>query len=362
MLTASLAAFAALCLLRRTPMADALVYRAEGAAVVHGTDLYGFTVTEWQLPATYPPFAAVLFVPLAWLPLSVLKAAFVAGNVALLAVLVRLSCRLAGLPTRLPALCAATALALWLEPVFQTVLFGQINLAVACLILWDLTRPPGAPGKGIALGIAAGVKLTPAVFVAYLLLRGRRREAVTALAAFAGTVLLGALALPAASVDFWTRRLYETGRVGKVWIVDNQSLQGLIARALGDPAPGPLWAVPALALAAAGLWLARRARTDRQGVLVIALTALLISPISWSHHWVWCVPLIAVLYAEHGPRPAAATAVVFAARTLWLVPHQGDLDLRLPWWQQPFASPYPLLGLVLLVQLSARSSSASTIR
>lgn len=362
LLATSLAAFAALCLLRRTPMADALVYRAEGAAVVHGTDLYGFTVTEWQLPATYPPFAAVLFVPLAWLPLSVLKAAFVAGNVALLAAVVRLSCRLAGLPRRLPALCAATALALWLEPVFQTVLFGQINLAVACLILWDLTRPPGAPGKGIALGIAAGVKLTPAVFVAYLLLKGRRREAATASAAFAGTVLLGALALPAASVDFWTRRLYETGRVGKVWIVDNQSLQGLIARALGDPAPGPLWAVPALALAAAGLWLARRARTDRQGVLVIALTALLISPISWSHHWVWCVPLIAVLYAEHGPRPAVATAAVFAARTLWLVPHQGDLDLRLPWWQQPLASPYPLLGLVLLVQLSARSSSASTIR
>jgi alpha-1,2-mannosyltransferase len=147
-----------------------------------------------------------------------------------------------------------------------------------------------------------------------------------------------------------------------VWIVDNQSLQGLIARALGDPAPGPLWAVPALAVAAAGLWLARRARTDRQGVLVTALTALLISPISWSHHWVWCVPLIAVLYADHGPRPAAATAAVFAARTLWLVPHQGDLDLALPWWQQPFASPYPLLGLALLVQLSVRSSSASTIR
>ncbi|MCX4454981.1 glycosyltransferase 87 family protein [Streptomyces sp. NBC_01340] len=362
MLATSLAAFVALCLLRRTPMADALVYRAEGAAVVHGTDLYGFTVTEWHLPATYPPFAALLFVPLAWLPLSVLKAACVAGNVALLAVLVRLSCRLAGLPTRLPALCAATALALWLEPVFQTVLFGQINLAVACLILWDLTRPPGAPGKGIALGIAAGVKLTPAVFVAYLLLKGRRREAATASAAFAGTVLLGALVLPAASVDFWTRRLYETGRVGKVWIVDNQSLQGLIARALGDPAPGPLWAVPALAVAAAGLWLARRARTDREGVLVTALTALLISPISWSHHWVWCVPLIAVLYAGHGPRPAAATALVFAARTLWLVPHQGDLDLALPWWQQPFASPYPLLGLALLVQLSVRSSSASTIR
>ncbi|WP_405885654.1 glycosyltransferase 87 family protein [Streptomyces sp. NBC_01136] len=355
-------------------MADVLVYRAEGAAVVRGTDLYGFTVTRWHLPATYPPFAALLFVPTAWLPPTALKVTFVAGNVALLAVLVRLSGRLAGLPVRLPAVCAATALALWLEPVFQTVLFGQVNLAVACLILWDLTRPPGAPGKGIALGIAAGMKLTPALFIGYLLLTGRRREATTATATFAGTVVLGSLVLPAASVDFWTRRLYETDRVGKAWIVDNQSLQGLIARALGDPSPGLAWALPAVAVGCAGLWLARTctAYDDRGGILVTALTALLISPISWSHHWVWCVPLIAVLYAERGLRPAAAVTAVFAARTLWLIPHQGDLDLHLPWWQQPLAAPYPLLGLLLLAQLSvsvsvsvsapASNSSASTIR
>lgn len=373
-LAISLAAFAALCVLQRAPMADVLVYRAEGAAVVRGTDLYGFTVTRWHLPATYPPFAALLFVPTAWLPPTALKVTFVAGNVALLAVLVRLSGRLAGLPVRLPAVCAATALALWLEPVFQTVLFGQVNLAVACLILWDLTRPPGAPGKGIALGIAAGMKLTPALFIGYLLLTGRRREATTATATFAGTVVLGSLVLPAASVDFWTRRLYETDRVGKAWIVDNQSLQGLIARALGDPSPGLAWALPAVAVGCAGLWLARTctAYDDRGGILVTALTALLISPISWSHHWVWCVPLIAVLYAERGLRPAAAVTAVFAARTLWLIPHQGDLDLHLPWWQQPLAAPYPLLGLLLLAQLSvsvsvsvsapASNSSASTIR
>lgn len=357
----SLLAFCALCVGTHAPMADALVYRAEGAAVLHGRDLYGFTVTEWQLPATYPPFAALLFVPTAWLPPDVLKAAFVAGNVALLAALVRLSCRLAGLPERLPAVCAATALALWLEPVFQTVLFGQVNLAVACLILWDLTRPPGAPGRGVALGIAAGVKLTPAVFIVYLLLTRRVREGVTALAACAGTVLLGALVLPYASVDFWTRRLYETHRVGKAWIVDNQSLQGLIARALGEPSPGPAWAVPALAVACAGLWLARRtaAGDDRRGILITALTALLVCPISWSHHWVWCVPLIAVLAADGRGRTAALVAAVFTARTLWLVPHQGALDLQLPWWQQPLASPYALLVLVLLPQLSASASASS---
>ncbi|MFE9999659.1 glycosyltransferase 87 family protein [Streptomyces avermitilis] len=342
-------------------MADALVYRAAGAAVLSGADLYGFTVTEWGLPATYPPFAALLFVPTTWLAPGALKVAFVAGNVALLAALVRLSGRLAGRPAPLPAVCAATALALWLEPVFQTVLFGQINLALACLVLWDLTRP-GARGRGAALGIAAGVKLTPAVFIVYLLVRGRRREAATAAAAFAGTVLLGALVLPAASVDFWTRRIFETGRVGKAWIVDNQSLQGLVARALGEPSPGLAWALPTAVVAGAGLWLARRATSERRGILLAAFTALLVSPISWSHHWVWCLPLIAVLYAEGHPRQAAATAAVFTARTLWLLPHQGDLDLQLAWWQQPPASPYPLLALLVLVQLSVRSSSASMIR
>ncbi|MGW3148796.1 glycosyltransferase 87 family protein [Streptomyces sp. NPDC001177] len=349
LLTLSLCSFAALCVLQRIPMADVLVYRAEGEAVAHGGDLYGFTVTEWQLPATYPPFAAVLFVPTTWIPVPALKVAFLAGNALLLAGLVLLSARLAGRTAPAPLLCAATALSLWLEPVFQTLLFGQINLLIACLVLWDLTRAPGARGKGVALGLAAGIKLTPAVFIAYLFLTGRRREAATATAAFGGTALLGALMLPAASVDFWTRRLYETGRVGKGWIVDNQSLQGLVARVSGDPAPGLGWLLPTVVAGALGLWLAARAEEERHGILLTAFTALLVSPISWSHHWVWCVPLTAVLLAEGRIRLAALTLTVFTARTMWLLPHQGDLDLRLPWWQEPLAAPYPLLALALLM-------------
>ncbi len=345
-------------------MADALVYRAEGEAVLRGgDDLYGFTVTEWRLPATYPPFAALLFVPAGLLPVTALKATFLAGNALLLAVLVRLSARLARLTPRLPALCAATALALWLEPVFQTLLFGQVNLALACLLLWDLNRPSGARWKGAAVGVAAGIKLTPVIFIAYLVLRGRHREAGAATAAFAGTVGLGALALPSASLDFWTRRLYETERVGKAWIVDNQSLHGTVARVLGEPVPGVAWLLPAVLTAITGLWLAARAAEERHAVLLTAFTALLVSPISWSHHWVWCVPLIAVLVGEGRTRLAYAVAALFTARTMWLLPHEGDLDLHLPWWQQPLASPYPLLAFALLAAYpSARISSASTIR
>ncbi|MGW2558361.1 glycosyltransferase 87 family protein [Streptomyces sp. NPDC001514] len=342
-------------------MADTLVYRAEGTAVANGTDLYGFTVTEWQLPATYPPFAAILFVPTTWLPVTALKVAFVAGNALLLALLVRLSCRFAGLPVRAPQVLAATALALWLEPVFQTLVFGQINLALVCLVLWDLSRPPGSLGKGFALGVAAGVKLTPAVFIVLLLITGRVRAGLTALASLLGTVLLGALVLPEASADFWTRRIFETDRIGRAWIIDNQSLQGLFARALHTQEPGAVWAAGAALTAVAGLWIARRA-PERWGVLTVAFTALLVSPISWSHHWVWCVPLLAVLIAEGHRRTAAAVTAVFLARTMWLVPHHGDLDLQLSWWQQPLASPYPLLGPVLMAfaALRARAAAAAT--
>ncbi|MFB7272817.1 glycosyltransferase 87 family protein [Streptomyces sp. NPDC056244] len=351
-LALSLAVFATLCVARQIPMADTLVYRAEGAAVVGGTDLYGFTVTQWQLPATYPPFAAILFVPTTWLPVDALKVVFVIGNVALLALFVRLSWRFAGLPAGPVPLLVAVAAGLWLEPVFQTVLFGQINLALACLVLWDLSRPEHAIGKGFALGVAAGIKLTPAVFIVYLLVTGRVRAGLTALAAFTGTVLLGVLVLPAASAEFWTRRLFETGRVGKPWIVDNQSLQGLLARVLHTPETDALWVVVAGVTAVAGLWTARRAvvraGSESWGVLVTALTALLVSPISWSHHWVWCVPLLAVLIAEGRFRTAALVGVVWTARSFWAVPHEGERDLRLPWWQQPLASPYALCALGLL--------------
>ncbi|MGW7025298.1 glycosyltransferase 87 family protein [Streptomyces decoyicus] len=360
LLMASLAGLWMLYQVQPLPMSDIAVYRAEGQAASSGGDLYGFTVTKWALPATYPPFAAVLFIPTTWLSLGTLKIIAVLVNAVLLALLVHLSCKAAG-PGKAgraaPVILAATALGLWLEPVFQTFVFGQVNLALTCLVLWDLSRPDGARLKGFATGIAAGIKLTPALFAVYLLVTGRVKAAFTVLGGFLASALLGWLVLPAASIEFWTQRMFETGRVGKAWLVDNQSLQGLIARVLHDPEPGLLWAVPALLTAAAGLYAARRVYLrrglDSWGVLCTAVTALLVSPISWSHHWVWCVPLLVALAARtrrHAWRRALLTAVTlaFTARTMWMIPHTGDLDLYFSWWQQPFAAPYPVLGLALL--------------
>ncbi|MFF4497411.1 glycosyltransferase 87 family protein [Streptomyces sp. NPDC001546] len=189
LVTGALLALGVLCVALRVPAADAV--------------LDGFCAADWHPPAGYPPFAAILFTPAAWLPAGVLKAVLVLGSGGLLALLVLLSCRLAGVRARPGPVLAATIAGLWLEPLFQSPLPGQIDLALACLALWDLGRPRAALGKGFALGTAAGITLTPAVCVPYLLVTGRVRAGLTALAGFTGTALLGALVLPEASAAFW---------------------------------------------------------------------------------------------------------------------------------------------------------------
>ncbi|MFI5827645.1 glycosyltransferase 87 family protein [Streptomyces sp. NPDC051578] len=198
LITGSLLALGVLCIAPRVPAANALVH--------------GFSAAEWRPPAAYPPFAAILFTPAAWLPAGVLKAVLVLGSAGLLALLTLWSCRLAGLRARPGHVLAATVAGLWAEPLFQSPLPGQINLALACVAVWDLGRPRAALGKGFALGTAAGITLTPAVLIPYLLLTGRIRTGLTALAAFAGTGLLGLLVLPQASAEFWTRHFAAGGR------------------------------------------------------------------------------------------------------------------------------------------------------
>ena len=369
MLAVSLTAYAVLCLDLRFQMVDAVVYRAEGLAAASGHGLYDLRVTRWRLPATYPPFAAILFIPTSWLPMDLLRVVVTEVNVVLLGWLAHLSFRFAGWPRRAEqrpvALLLTVALGVWIEPVFQTLSFGQVNLALAGLVLWDLSRPDGARGKGVAIGIAAGIKLTPALFAVYLLLSGRVRAAATAAAAFAGTVLVGWLVLPRATALYWTREVFDTSRVGKPWIVDNQSLQGMIARLLHTPAPGPWWAAAALVTTVAGLTvaaLAARRGLETWGVLCTAVTALLVSPISWTHHWVWCVPLIVVLAAEARRvtwRRAAVGAVLvgFFARTMWLEHRPGRYVLHMSWWHQPLLSPYPVMGLTFLAVAAVRVRS-----
>ncbi|MEV6972460.1 glycosyltransferase 87 family protein [Kitasatospora sp. NPDC093806] len=375
----SLLAYAVVRHFAHTSMVDMIVYRAEGAAVANGQDLYGIRVTQWNLPATYPPFAAMLFVPTTWFPVPFLRVAITLGNLGLLALFAHLSFKLVGWPRkdlRAIAVILVTGLGVWLEPVYTTLRYGQINLVLGCLILWDLTRPDGRRGKGIAIGIAAGIKLTPGLFAVYLLLTGRIRAAFVAGFTFLGTFLLGALVLPDATWGFWTKYLYDSSRVGKTEIVDNQAISGAVARLLHTATPGTAATLAAVLIAAAGLgvaaWAARSSRwlprAEAWGVCCAAVTAVLISPISWTHHWVWCVPVLTLLACEAAverARPAAvrkvrwraafgATLLAFLSFAMWLAKPKGALVLELsPLYQIP-TSVYPLVGICFLLAAALR--------
>lgn len=372
-------------------MIDLLVYRAEGWTVRNGLDLYEMRATHAELPTTYPPFAALLFIPLTLLEVGDMRGAATVVNLAALLALIHLSLRLLGRPLRVPRPAVTFALAgaaVWCEPVWTTLRYGQINLLLAVLILWDLSRRPGHRLAGVGIGIAAGIKLTPALFAVFLALCGavegwrrlrrtgnaadlwnpRLRQAAVATVTFLGTAVFAALVLPGDSRTFWGEALFQPSRVGRTEISDNQSLSGVIARLLHTGDPGSLWAGPALLVAILGLGSAVAAMLAGQrrlphahawAVLACAVTALLICPISWSHHWVWCVPLVLLLGAEAQRRSskswlagAVLTAALFCSYALWWVPRATGSDsppeLRQNGAQMLLSGIYPAIGVAFL--------------
>lgn len=341
-------------------MVDLVVYRAEGLAVRDGIDLYGPLETPHGLPATYPPFAALLFVPLTYLPKDPLLDLGVAANLVLVAIVVALSMRLVDPEGRRPdpaLVLAATTFAIWFEPVFTTMRYGQVNLAVLAVLLWDLTRPPGVRLRGVGLGLVAGIKVTPAVFIVYLLLTGRRPEGVTAITTAGVTVALSALILPGATRRFWTDLVFTPERVGRVENAANQSARGLLTRVTGLFDPGIGGTLTIVTVGVLGMLcavVAQRRRGDAWGLPAAAVAGLLASPISWSHHWVWCVPIAILLWARlRGAHTRADTLlfaglIVFPSFLVWSVPHLPGQEWHLTGFELLRSSCYVAFGVAFL--------------
>ncbi|MHA5049450.1 glycosyltransferase 87 family protein [Streptomyces sp. SD15] len=350
-------------------MIDLMVYRAEGETVRTGGDLYALRTTEAHLPTTYPPFAALLFTPLTLLDTASMRTLATAGNLALLVVFVTLSLRLVG-HTRVESVWWASAAAVWCEPVWTTLRYGQVNLLLAVLVLWDLTRQPGHRWAGVGIGIAAAIKLTPALFAVFLLLTGvvehaRRRHGGTwlrhargAAVAFAAATLAAAVVLPYDSWRFWSRKVFEAGRVGLVEDTANQSLRGVLARLLHTTQPGFWWIAVAAVVGSVGLAVAVAAELRGRrawAVIACAVAALLVSPVSWSHHWVWCVPMAMVL-GTRGRAAAGGTALVFCSYALWWVPHgPGRLELHQNGVELTLSALYGGAGFAVLALAAARA-------
>ena len=295
------------------------------------------------LKFTYTPFAAVAFGAVSAAPWWVLPRLSQVVNVVALGAAAWFTMAGLGYASRRARLGAAllgTAAGLATEPVFRTLYLGQVNLVLMAVILWDLTRPPHPDNRGwsgLATGVAAGIKLTPLVFIPYLLATRQVRQAVLAAAGFAATVAVGFAAMPRASADWWLHGLFlEGGRTGFVGWGGNQSLYALMTRLSGSlSAATPAWIAAALAVAALGLLgaaLLSRAGHPVLGILLTAVVGLLDSPVSWDHHWVWVVP--GVLAAAHysarawgNGRPHVAAGCAASASFLLLVmfPWPGGL-------------------------------------
>jgi alpha-1,2-mannosyltransferase len=333
-------------------------YHAQGNSPLYSWGGLG----SLQLKFTYTPFAAVAFVAVTLIPWHLLQDLSIAINVAaLLAALWftygGLGCR--SRRVRLGATLLTTGVVFWSEPVLRNIYLGQINIVLMAVIIWDLCQPEGRWWKGAATGVAAGIKLVPLIFIPYLLLTRRFREAGMACAGFAVTVVLGFAVLPGDSVTWWFDGVFAHGsRTGFIGWAGNQSLDALATRLTGSVAAGQ---VPYLAVAAvtAVVGLACAALLCRAGhpmpaLLLTELTGDLISPISWDHHWVWFAPGVAVAatYGVRYWRSARAIAVGWLAVAVGLVavfagwpttwfgvpPHLG-LDSYGLIWEPPNTSP-----------------------
>lgn len=339
-------------------MKDLLVYVGAGSVAGSGADVYEFR-TVFDMPFTYPPFAAVLSEPLSRVPLGVLHLLWVLATLAALVAVARIAMRPVvariGLPLTL-------ALLLVSSPVRSHLRFGQVGLFLVVLVAADLLRDRRRTGVG--LGLAVAIKLTPAVFLPWLLVRRQTTALVTAVGTAAVATLTGLVLLWPSAQEYLWRALWDSDRFGPNDVAGNQSVRGMLLRTgMDDRAATLLWLLSAAVLAVAATLGAKRLEDagQRLGALgVLAALSIAVSPISWVHHLVFLVLPIAALVG-------AGRALLAAAWTLALIvslPTLGTAGLRAggpdALWQLVVNGQglTAVAACVLLPRLLARSSAS----
>lgn len=348
-----------------TNFIDLHVY-VDGAATMRDGGLYDFVyhpvIPPLPLQFTYPPFAGVVFYPLHFLPFPVVALCWQLGTVAALYGSAVLVLRLLGSPDHRRAM-AWTALAIWFEPMRHLFELGQIGALLMIAVLYAVCSRRWWV-SGLLVGLTAGMKLTPAVAGLYFL-GARRWRAVVFSAVVFGATVATSIALGGAQARFYfTDLMGNANRIGVVDTPMNQSLRGVLGYVAGhDVGYGPALLVAVIVTAALSLvawW--RIGADDAVGRLVVVmLFGLLISPISWTHHWVWVLPLI--MWLVLGPMRGRTRFVGWTWVALaylgspWLVTFAGDtgrLDGR-PWYAEVFGSLYVLAAVATLAYLAVVS-------
>ena len=348
------------------------MYRDAGRSVLDGRSVYGhLTAPPQRLSFTYPPFAALLSVPLAVLSFDLAGGLWTASELVLTTVITWWGFR------RLwpragqwwpAALGVLAGLMTQLLPFRDEIKFGQVDELVVVLCLLDCAvRRPRWP-RGVLVGLAAAIKLTPLVFIPYLFLTGRRRASAVAAATAVGLSLLTAAVLPGASRDYWTDDLFHTSRLQDNAGTSNQSLRGMLLRAdLPHSVYDVALVVAVLLVAVVGYRQAVRAqRIDEvAGVGLTGLLAVLLSPVAWIHHLAWLPLIIGTVIADgRSPRRVAAglgLVVFFVLRVPWIGFHMLHTA-----WPQPLArivqDGFGLMAVVLIATVKPQETTPQITR
>lgn len=269
-----------------SPSLDLEVYRQAGRDLLDGRDVYA---EREALPFTYPPIAAVLAVPLTLAGLPGAVALMTVGSLVALALAVWVMARHWGHAWWWVAL--GVPVVAGLSPVWRAAELGQVNALLMALIAVDLWAVP-TRWRGWLTGLAMAVKLTPGVFLLYLLATRQWRAAGAVVGGFAMATGLGLLVMPSASRFYWLHALRDPDRVGALDYVDNVSVVGALARV---GVTGSVATLVGVVAGGAALLVARRAYQrglDVEAVLAAAVAGLFMSPVTWSHHWIWATLIV----------------------------------------------------------------------
>jgi alpha-1,2-mannosyltransferase len=350
----------------RHDVCDLETYRLGIAAWLDKGDPYGElppTTSGIRLPFIYPPFAAIVMLPFQLVRLEVAAGAMDLLSTFALGAVLWLALRELKVGSRALVVGVALPIALRLEPVRYTVNLGQINILLLAMVLADCLI--AWRGKGVLVGLAIAIKLTPAVFLGFFLLRKEYRAALAAGVSFALATAIGFVFAPGPSVTYWTKVLFDTGnRVGRAF-GSNQSIAGELARLMTPgPAQGALWALGVLVLLAVATLAAREAARAGDSLLtfsIVALFGLLASPLSWSNHWVWLIPLMLWLLVngirERNTTLGVAGAVLFLLLMLglhWKLPTAFERERSWTFAQHLAGNSYLIAGLVLMIGAALR--------
>jgi alpha-1,2-mannosyltransferase len=362
---------------------DLDVYRVGAQAWMHGRALYGPLppIANGMLePFTYPPISAVVMAPLALMSNTAAGITMTAVSLVLFISVLALFLRASKLAVGRGSWKLAAAmlpLAVLVEPVRTTLAYGQINIVLMALVAFDCLLPEtwftvrgrriGWP-RGTLTGVAAALKLTPMVFLLYFIARRDWRGCASVLGGFVATTALGFVFCTHDSRQYWTSTVFDTSRIGLHDFSSNQSISGILFRAhLTGKSENLVWLACCAVIGVAAIVALSKIAKQGKPVTMLALTActeLLVSPVSWSHHWVWASPvLMCALIKGWRLRPtqgwryfagaAAVTAVFLSEPQMWF-PHQDNLELGWGWWEQIIGSSYVWVAVATLLIFALR--------